>query len=271
MTTARKRSRDARDRVDEVVQGHQLHYSMVQLRLVGLLMLLFVLGRGLLPLLLSVDTAPIERLASLTALSGVLPLLPLGISLYLLGGGRQRLPQEFIPATLLHRALVPLALTCLLLLPAITLHSVISLSQERNEAKEDLEVLQSAHRRLLEDAEQATTAAQIRDLAGRQQIKLPITPGEPADLSRWRLAQAFQLEISKLPSEQPLLKLSPYQLELLSLQRTAGSLLLQLITGGGLLMLHKQSRREMLRHGFSPSIFFRMDPVRRRHTVHRST
>jgi hypothetical protein len=31
----RQRSRDSRDRVDEIMQGHQLHYSLVQLRLVG--------------------------------------------------------------------------------------------------------------------------------------------------------------------------------------------------------------------------------------------
>lgn len=79
-------SRDARDRVDEIVLEHQLHYSLMQLRLVGLLMLLFLLARGL-PLLLGFDGPPIEQLASITALSNGLPLLPLGISLYLLGGG----------------------------------------------------------------------------------------------------------------------------------------------------------------------------------------
>lgn len=258
----RQRSRDARDQVDEVVQAHQLHYSLVQLRLVGVIMM-FIIARGLLPLLLHLTSPPIERLASLTALSNGLPLLPLGISFYMLGGGRQRLPQEFLPATLLHRALVPLALACLLLLPAITLHSVIPLSQQRAEAMARQDDLQSSHRDWLAQAEQASNADQVRQLARRHEIRLPSMPGEPVDLSRWRLAKTLDQELTTLRRQRPILSLSPYELELLGLPRTSATILLQLITGAGLLLLHRQGCREMRRHGLSAAMFFSLDPARR--------
>jgi hypothetical protein len=263
----RHRSRDARDRVDEIVLGHQLQYSLMQLRLVGLLMLLILLARGL-PLLLSFDGPPIEQLASITALSNGLPLLPLGISLYLLGGGRQRRPQEFLPATLLHRALVPLALACLLLLPAISLRSVIPLSQQRAEAGAKQEDLHESHRQWLAQAEEATTSEQVKDVARRNGITLPSMPGEPVDLSRWRLARSVEQELTTLHRQQPILKLSPYELALLSLPRTFATLLLQLITGAGLLLLHRQGSREIQRQGLSTAIFFSIDPLRRRHFTH---
>ena len=264
----RQRSRDARDRVDEIVQGHQLHYSLIQLRLVGLLLLLFVLARGLQPLLLGRDSPPIHALASITALSNWLPLLPLGISLYLLGGGRQRLPREMLPASLLHRALVPLALVCLLLLPAITLYHWMPLSQQQAEALAKQQDLRESHRQWLEQAEQATTAERVQSVARRHRINLPSMPGETAEVSRWRLAQILELELTNLRLQQPILKLSPYELDLLSLPRTSATLLMQLITGAGLLLLHRQGSREIKRQGLNPSIFFGLDPVRRRHYAH---
>jgi|694.fasta_scaffold02864_23 hypothetical protein len=263
-----RRSRDERDRVDEVVLSHQLHYSLMQLRLVGLLMLLFVLARSLLPLLLGHHSPPIQQLASITALSNSLPLLPLGISLYLLGGGRQRLPQEFLPATVLHRALVPLALACLLLLPTFTLQRVIPLNQQRGEAVAKQEALLESHRQWLAQAEQATSADQVQSVARRNAINVPFLPGEPADLSRWRLAQALDREINTLHRQRPILKLSAYELELLSLPRTFATLLLQLITGAGLLLLHRQGSREIQRQGLTTGIFFRIDPVRSRPFAH---
>ena len=102
--------------MEAIVQQHQLHYSLVQLRLVGILLLLLIASRGL-EAVITLQAPPIQKLSSLTGLSNWLPLLPLGISLYLLGGGRQRRRQEFIPTEALHRGLLPLALACLLLLP----------------------------------------------------------------------------------------------------------------------------------------------------------
>jgi hypothetical protein len=43
---------------------------------------------------------------------------------------------------------------------------------------------------------------------------------------------------------------------------------LQVITGIGLLVLHRQGSREIYRHGLTPALFFRNDPVRRRRLSH---
>ncbi|MFM7361846.1 MAG: hypothetical protein ACKO25_08495 [Cyanobium sp.] len=93
---------------------------------------------------------------------------------------------------------------------------------------------------------------------------------EPVELSRWRFSQVIEKELSHLRRQRPILSLSPYELELLSLPRVASTLLLQLITGVGLLLLQRQGSREIHRHGLSSAMFFRLDPVRHhRHAVHR--
>lgn len=250
------------------MQGHQMTYSLMQLRLVGLLLLLFLLARVLLLLLFGLDGPAMLKLASLTTLTTGLPLLPLGISLYLLGGGRQRLPQEFAPATLLHRSLVPLSLACLLLLPSLTLWCVIPLKRERAEAMAQQEVRQTSQRQWLAEAEQARSAAQVRGIAERHRIAIPSMPGEPVELSRWRLGKALEMELASLRNRRPILTLTPYELELLSLPRIVSTLLLQLITGIGLLLLHRQGSREIHRHGLSTAMFFRIDPMRRRQSRH---
>jgi hypothetical protein len=263
------RSRDSRHQVDEIMRGHQVQYSLMQLRMVGVLMLLAVLARSTAPLLLGFDGTPIERLAAISTFSAALPLLPLGISLYLLGGGRRRRPQEFQPATLLHQSLVPLALLCMLVLPALTLRSAIVVQRERTEAVAMQNELHSRHHQWLAEAEQATTVEKVRGLAARNQLTLPSMTGEPVELSRWRFSQVLEQDFSKLRRERPVLSLSPYELELLSLPRIASTLALQLITGVGLVLLQRQGSREMHRHGLTSAMFFRLDPMRQhRHAVH---
>jgi hypothetical protein len=262
------RNRDSREQVEAIIQGHQLTYSLMQLRLVGLLLLLFLLARSLLLLLPGLDGPAMAKLASLTTLSSGLPLLPLGISLYLLGGGRQRLSKEFAPTTLLHRSLVPLALACLLLLPSLTLWCVIPLKAERAKAMAQQEELQTQQRQWQAEAEQASSSAQVRGIADRNRIALPSMPGEPVELSRWRLSKALEMELASLHKREPILTLSPYELELLSLPRLVSTLLLQLITGIGLLLLHRQGSREIHRHGLTTAMFFRVDPARRRQSRH---
>lgn len=261
-------SNDPRARVDSWILNKQIDYSLGQLRLVGVLLLLVLIGRLLVLLLTSPSVDLLNRLSALGALATWLPLLPLGISLYLLGGGRQRLPREFVPTTLLHRSLVPLALVCLLLLPALTLQSGIALSVERAEALAQQQERQSTHRQWLAEAEQATTAQQVHNLADRNQVSMPMMTGEPVELSRWRLDQALAKDMAAQLVQQPTLSLTPYQLELLSLQRILSTLLLQLIAGAGLLLLHRQGSHEIHRHGLSAPIFFRIDPVRSRHAPH---
>lgn len=121
---------DARAQVDRIVQQHAIHYSLVQLRLVGVLLLLIVLIRLLVPVFPS-SRSPIELLAGITSLSNWLLLLPIGICLYLLGGGQRRLRHEVAITTLLHRSLVLLALICLLALPVITLQQTATLQVQK--------------------------------------------------------------------------------------------------------------------------------------------
>ncbi len=239
----------------------------MQLRLVGILMLLFVLARSLVPLLLSFDTTPIQRLSSLTSLSASLPLLPLGISLYLLGGGRKRLPNEFPITTLVHRSLVPLALACLLLLPILTVKSGIEISHERSMALAEEEALQINHRQWLAEAEKATSSPQVRSIADLNGLQLPMMANEPVEISRWRLSQVLERDLATLRRDNPVLLLTPYQLEILSVGRIISTLLLQLIAGAGLLLLQLQSKRQIESHGLNPKIFFRLDQVRRRRSA----
>lgn len=99
-------------------------YSLVQLRLVGVLLMLIVLARLLVLLFAGLHVSPIEKLSALGSLANWLPLLPLAISLYLLGAGRQRTPLEQTLLPLLHYSLLPLALVILLALPAALLHNL---------------------------------------------------------------------------------------------------------------------------------------------------
>lgn len=264
---SRSSSRDERAHVEAIVQQHQLHYSLVQLRLVGILLLLLIASRGL-EAVITLQAPPIQKLSSLTGLSNWLPLLPLGISLYLLGGGRQRRRQEFIPTEALHRGLLPLALACLLLLPWLTLQDVVSLNRERRVAveQEQTRLISNSEWSLL--AERAASAEQIRTLARRADIKVPIPGGEPVELSRWRFDRALEISVQEKRKVTPMLNLSPWEQQMLSLPRTAATVSLQVITGISLLLLHQQGSREMRRHGLSIGLFFRSDPVRERQFIY---
>jgi hypothetical protein len=118
------RRRDPRAWVEAKIQSNHIIYSLVQLRLVGLLLLLIVLVRVLVFLFAGLHLGPLEQLSSLSALANALPLLPLGISLYLLGAGRNRLRHEHVLMILLHHSLLPLALLVLLALPAAIVHQL---------------------------------------------------------------------------------------------------------------------------------------------------
>ena len=118
------RQTDPRSWVEARIQSNHITYSLVQLRLVGVLLMLIVLARVLVFLFAGLHLGPLEKLSSLGALANALPLLPLGISLYLLGAGRNRLRHEHQLMTLLHHSLLPLALLVLLVLPAAILHQL---------------------------------------------------------------------------------------------------------------------------------------------------
>jgi len=188
------RHKDTRDEVDSIVNRHQLDYSLGQLRLVGLLLLVLELSTLLLAGSFASVEAPAGRLNGLIGLSPALPLLPVGVTLYLLGGGHRRHRREQPWTGALHGALLPLGLILMLLLPAVTIHDAATLFSQR--------------------------------------------------------------QLAPLP---------PMQQHLLNPVRLITTLLLQGVTGAGLLLIRHQGRRQMRRVGLTPALFFRTDatgPVR---------
>ncbi len=258
-----ERNHDAHAEVHAIVERHQLHYSLVQLRLVGILLLLVLATRAF-GLFFGLEGPSIQQLSAISSLSNSLPLLPLGISLYLLGGGRQRQPREFAPTELLHRCLVPLALVCLLVLPIITVHNMMRISGDLRSAENAEQALLRSQAEWLARADRASTPQEVAALANQYGIQMPVANLEPVHLSRWRLARTLELEQDKFRKTFPLLNLSPYQRELLSFFRISSTLLMQLITGFGLLLLYRQGSREIQRHGLNIALFFRVDPDKKR-------
>lgn len=183
-----RRHRDTRDEVDSFVNRHQLDYSLGQLRLVGLLLLVLELSTLLLAGSFASVEAPSGRLNGLIGLSPALPLLPVGFALYLVGGGYRRHHREQPWTGALHRTLLPLGLILLLLLPAVTIHDAATLFSQRQ-----------------------------------------------------------------------LAPLSPLQQHLLNPVRLITTLLLQGVTGAGLVVMQLRGRYQMRRVGLTPSLFFRTD------------
>ncbi|MBW4530297.1 MAG: hypothetical protein KME02_06350 [Aphanothece saxicola GSE-SYN-MK-01-06B] len=126
-----RRPSDTRDEVDSIVNRHQLDYSLSQLRLVGLVLLVLELSTLLLAGSFASVEPPTGRLSGLIGLSPSLPLLPVGFGLYLVGGGHRRHRREQPWTGALHRTLLPLGLILLLLLPAVTIHDAATLFSQR--------------------------------------------------------------------------------------------------------------------------------------------
>ena len=106
------------------LRSRQVDFSLVQLRLVGLLIILQLVGRLIVALPGMAQAAPMERQAALLMLSNWLPILPLGISLYLLGAGHQRQSREQWGLTLLSHSLYPLGLAFVGLIPVVLIASL---------------------------------------------------------------------------------------------------------------------------------------------------
>jgi hypothetical protein len=176
------RHRDTRDAVDGVVNRHQLDYSLGQLRLVGLVLLVLELGTLLLAGSFASVEAPAGRLKGLIGLSPALPLLPVGFAPYLVGGGHRRHRREQPWTGLLHGALLPLGLILLLLLPAVTIHDAAILFHQRQ-----LAPLPPMQQHLLNPVRLITTlllqgvtgaVLVVMQLRGRHQMRrVGLTPG----------------------------------------------------------------------------------------------
>jgi hypothetical protein len=111
------------------LRNRQIDFSLVQLRLVGLLIIVQLIGRLVVALPGMMQSSPLERLSAVLILANWLPLLPLGISLYLLGAGHQRHPREQTIIPVLCQALRPLALVFTGLIPAALAWSVKAAKQ----------------------------------------------------------------------------------------------------------------------------------------------
>lgn len=238
MTT--KRFQDTRDEVDHIVHRHQLDYSLGQLRLVGLLLLAVALGSLLVALAFGGVDTPQARLAGLVGLTPALPLLPLGFSLYLLGGGHRRHRREQTWAPILHRIVLPAGLICLVILPAVTLHDGFSVIRQRQQVL------------------RAQEARQIRDQRILERIRVaPSAAGEEKAISLWRYEMAQARRRQEIATAASRASLSAFQHEILSPVRLLTTLLVQLVSGAGLLLMRLQGRRHMKRVGLTPSLFFR--------------
>lgn len=157
----------------------------MQLRLVGVLLLLIVLCRLLVFLFAGLHLGPLEKLSSLGAMANWLPLLPLGISLYMLGAGRDRMRREQPVMLVLHYSLIPLAALTLLVLPVAVLMN-LSLG-----LRLDVEELTFYQRELLGVMRNAT-AVMLSLIAGGGLVALKRQAD--AEMKRHRLtaAQFFQ-------------------------------------------------------------------------------
>ena len=261
---SRPSERDSRDRVDQVVQDHQFSYSISQLRLVGLLLLLALFVRIALVLAFGLVDAPLQRFANLTELSHWLPLLPLAYGLCFLAGGRRRLPAELPWLDALHISLLPLGLACLLALPAYSVHESIILNSRRTALEKQDLVLQARQMELITSAREAASGADVAQLSRRAGITLPMQNGDSAAIAIWRLEQAISARNAERLQREPLLSTlhgSGAHHGVLGLYPATTTALLSAVSGAALLLLHQQSRRQVRGHGLSPAQFFRSDAM----------
>lgn len=268
MTT--KRFQDTRDEVDRIVHRHQLDYSLGQLRLVGLLLLAVALGSLLVALVFGGFDTPQARLAGLVGLTPALPLLPLGFSLYLLGGGHRRHRREHTWAPTLHRFVLPAGLICLLILPAVTLHDGFSLIRQRQQVLRAQEARQIRDQRIRERIQVAPSALAVARQARARGFEIPAAAGEPKAIGLWRYDMAQARRRQEIGTAASRTSLSAFQQEILSPARLLTTLLVQLVTGAGLLLMRLQGRRQMKRVGLTPSLFFRTDATGPMHHERRS-
>jgi hypothetical protein len=257
------RQMDVREEVDGFVRRHQVDYSIGQLRLVGLVLLSFVLVHLLLVIGFGSFDTPLVRLTVMANFSPSLLLLPLGCSLYLLAGGNRRHRREQLWTYAIHQALLPMAVICLLMLPSVTIHAAASAADSRRMAQQAQDELAASQQQTLERIRSAGSAAEVARLAKASGIDIPTTAGASIESSLWRYEIALERQRRENLAAGTLSPTSRLELENLSPLSTLTSLALQLSTGLGLLLLQRQGVRRMQRVGLTPALFFRTDAIGR--------
>ena len=266
------RKLDARDRADAAVNQQSLIYSLIQLRLFGLLLLLFLFFRLGLSLLLLVDSGPLHRLETIDDLAFWLLLFPLGYIFFLMGGGFRRKPKEFLVTVIVHRALLPLAVLCMIVLPVITSHDRISFDSTITIAQDQYQELLSSQDLMLDKANQASTPQQWDQFINAYQSKLPVQLDGSASLnqSRYKLQQILKAQREQFVNDHPEINLSARQQEIIGIRHTISTIATEVMAGVVMLLLFLQGRGELKRLGLNPAQFFSSNPDPRRKHHRRS-
>lgn len=239
-------------------------FSLFQIRLVGAILIGYVLLRVALVVSLSQALDPFTRLSQLSTLANTAIVLPLGCALYLLGSGFRRLALEKPLLRLLFPLLLPLALLSGVLLPAtiaVHVHKLQTLQSQANQASQAMLEENRNWDRRMSKISNVTDAEDFFNLIG---LSVPVSANDPIPLVRWRFSQALQKRHSDLLDQKPLARITPYQQELLSVSHLIDTTSLAAFSGLSLLMLFVQGRRRFQKYHLSSSNFLTSEAIKPR-------
>lgn len=112
----------------EGLRGHQVTFSLIQLRLVGILILFVLVSRIIVFVISAASVTSTEQLSGILLACAALPLLPLGLSLYMLGASYKRNPHERKFLSILCQSMPAVALFCGVFMPGVILYYSIRIS-----------------------------------------------------------------------------------------------------------------------------------------------
>jgi hypothetical protein len=260
---SQSRSKSSWDSLQNIVLGHQLNYSFSQLRLLGMLLLLCLALRLLALVWLGTQDDPLTHLHLIEQASQSLPLLPVAMALVLLGGGRQRQQRELLFIDSVRRALVPLALVCLLVFPSLTFVAQETARNELKQRSQSLAELRTRFERFeadLDGVQDSTTLMRIARSAG---LAPQLNPNLPVQRSLQQLKRQMERDL-RAAEQRELGATTPIAVQSLLPALLATSLFEQFITGFALLWMDRQGRRIIRRHGLTMGQFFHSDVIKGR-------
>jgi hypothetical protein len=260
---SQQRPQQSKGALQSIMLGHQLDYSFSQFRLLGMLLLVWLAQRLLALVWFGALGDPLSHLHLIHQASQTLPLLPLAVALVLLGGGRQRLHRELFFIDTLRRAILPLAVVCLVVLPVVTLSAQDNVRSQMQLSEKALANLESRFDRLSGELEMVSDQKALVRMARRGGFDLPLNTPLSLEQSRRQLRQQMDrdLRVAEQRRSGPYANLAAQSL-LPGLLIT--SLFEQFITGVALVWMDRQGRRLIKRHGLTMSQFFHSDLVKGR-------
>ena len=246
-----------------IVLGHQLDYSFSQLRLLGMLLLLCLALRLLALVWLGAQDDPLTHLHLIEQASQSLPLLPVAMALVLLGGGRQRQQRELVFIDSVRRALVPLALVCLLVLPGLTFMAQETARHELKQRSQALAELRTRFERIEADLNGVQDHTSLMRIARSAGLTPQLNPSQPVQRSLQQLERQLDrdLRAAELRGSGAT---TPIAVQSLVPALLITSLFEQIITGVALIWMDRQGRRTVRRHGLNMSQFFHSDIIKGR-------